>query len=122
MNDQSAGAVRVQRGGGCVLISVVGEFDRRLHDSFVQAVEVGGGDVVVDLSETTFLDSSGLRSLVIGQRDTQRRGGRLRIDRASDVARLSLEITGLAECMGLASGSRLDSDASVPNPDVPARI
>ena len=46
----------------------------RLHDSFVQAVERGGGDVVVDLSETTFLDSSGLRSLLAGQRDAQRRG------------------------------------------------
>src|SRR6478736_10336157 len=56
MDDQSAGVVRVQLDGGCVLISVVGEFDMRLHDSFVQAVERGGGDVVVDLSETTFLD------------------------------------------------------------------
>jgi len=101
MDDQSAGVVRVQLDGGCVLISVVGEFDMRLHDSFVQAVERGGGDVVVDLSETTFLDSSGLRSLLAGQRDAHRRGSRLIVDRASDLARTSIEICGLAEHLAL---------------------
>jgi len=120
MDDHSAGAVRVQLGGGCVLISVVGEFDRRLHEVFVQAVGSGGGDVAVDLSETTFLDSSGLRSLVIGWRDTESRGGRLRIDRASDLARRSIEVCGLAEHLGL--GPTPDSDPSVPDLESSPRI
>ena len=105
MYEQSAGALRVQLDGGCVLISVVGEFDLLLHASFVEAAELGGGEVVVDLSETTYLDSSGLRALVIGNRDALERGATLRIDRASSAARLSLEITGLVEAMGLSSGS-----------------
>ena len=78
MVDQPAGEVRVQQdGGGGVLISVVGEFDVALLDSFVQAVHRSSGNVVVDLSETTFLDSSGLRALVIGRKDAVSRGARL---------------------------------------------
>jgi anti-anti-sigma factor len=103
MYGQPAGEVRVQLdGSGGVLISVVGEFDIALHDPFLQAVERGTGDVVVDLSETTFLDSTGLRALVTGWNTAGARGARLSIDRASDVARVSLEITGLVEPMGLA--------------------
>ena len=104
MVDQPAGEVRVQQdGGGGVLISVVGEFDVALLDSFVQAVHRSGGNVVVDLSETTFLDSSGLRALVIGRKDAVSRGARLRIDGVSDAASLSLAITGLSEFMGVDS-------------------
>ena len=104
MVDQPAGEVRVQQdGSGGVLISVVGEFDVALLDSFVQAVQRGDGNVVVDLSGTTFLDSSGLRALVIGRNDALKRGARLRIDGVSDAASLSLAITGLSEFMGVAA-------------------
>jgi anti-sigma B factor antagonist len=118
MVDQPAGEVRVQQdGGGGVLISVVGEFDVALLDSFVQAVQRGGGNVVVDLSETTFLDSSGLRALVIGRNDALGRGARLRIDGVSDAASLSLAITGLSDFMGVASSGdaaeRADEDGGV---------
>ena len=107
MYGQPAGEVRVQLdGSGGVLISVVGEFDVALHDSFVRAVRRGRGDVVVDLSETTFLDSTGLRALVTGLNDTGERGARLSIAHASEVARVSLEITGLVEPLGLAGHDR----------------
>ena len=101
MCNQPAGAVRVQLdGGGAVLISVVGEFDSALHGSFMDAVALGVGDVFVDLAETTFLDSSGLRALVTGRQETIGRGAQLVITRVSRVARVSLEITGLDELIG----------------------
>jgi anti-sigma B factor antagonist len=68
-------------GRGCTVVRVSGELDMdtapALQD-FLQAVaEAGAGQVVLDCSELTFLDSSGLGILLVGFKELRERGGRL---------------------------------------------
>jgi anti-sigma B factor antagonist len=60
-------------------------------------------ELVVDLSHVTFLDSTGIRELIVAEQALQRRGGRLIVRGAHGVARRCLEITGLLERFGRAS-------------------
>jgi anti-sigma B factor antagonist len=56
---------------------------------------VAGGDnrLVVDLSETQFLDSSGLGALIAGLKTTRQAGGDLRIARPNEQVTMVLELT-----------------------------
>ena len=60
--------VEVKRDGGSVRISPVGEVDLstigRLRESFDEARATGASRLVLDLRETTFLDSTGLHFAV----------------------------------------------------------
>ena len=60
--------VDVERDGGSVRISPVGEVDTatigRLRESFDEAAAINASRVVLDLRETTFLDSTGLHFAV----------------------------------------------------------
>jgi anti-sigma B factor antagonist len=55
--------------------------------------------VIVDLADVTFLDSSGLRTLVHGARALEDQGGRLLVENASAAAKRILELTGLLEAL-----------------------
>lgn len=57
------------------------------------AVSQGRTHVVVDLAETTFIDSSGLGALVSGLRAARTASGDLRIARPSDQVTTVLELT-----------------------------
>ncbi len=59
------------------------------------AVDEGESRLVVDLGGTTFLDSSGLGSLVAGLKTARQAGGDLRIAGANDQALLVLRLTNL---------------------------
>ena len=67
------------------------EFKSRIHD----AIEAGRGRVVVDLTATTFIDSSSLGVLISAHRRLKVRGGRLIV--ACDVPAVlsTFKITGL---------------------------
>src|SRR3954467_12567054 len=67
------------------------EFKSRIHD----AIEAGRDRVVVDLSATTFIDSSSLGVLISAHRRLKMRGGRLVV--ACDVPAVmsTFKITGL---------------------------
>ncbi len=58
-----------------------------------RAVAAGRTLVVVDLADTTFMDSSGLGALVGGLRSTRGAGGDLRIARVNEQVRTVLELT-----------------------------
>ncbi len=50
--------------GGCVVVSAVGEVDLATSPGFSDAVKVAvecGSPIIVDLSEVTFVDSTGRR-------------------------------------------------------------
>jgi anti-sigma B factor antagonist len=59
------------------------------------AVEEGTPRLVVDLGGTSFIDSSGLGSLVAGLKTARQAGGDLRIAGATDQALLVLRLTNL---------------------------
>ena len=60
-------------------------------------------EMVVHLRYVTFLDSTGIRELVIAGHALARRGGRLEVRGAHGVVRRCLEITGVLEHFGGAS-------------------
>jgi anti-anti-sigma factor len=59
--------------------------------------------LVVDLSQVTFLDSTGIRELILAEQALAHRGGRLVVHGASGVVRRCLETTGVLEHFGRGS-------------------
>ena len=101
-NESCAIAVQEADGSSAVRVVVTGEVDASnctsLHDVLARLADAGAPrHVEVDLGGLTFLDSSGLRALLVGQLALVERGGTLRIDPASEVVDRLLEITGLHE-------------------------
>jgi anti-sigma B factor antagonist len=73
----------------------VGELDMATADELVRALEpaiaTAGGDLTLDLSDLTFIDSSGLRALLeVSQRLNG--GGRLVLSRPSEAASKVFEL------------------------------
>lgn len=84
-------------------VVVQGEIDAAtaptLTADLARAVSAGAGPVEVDLSAVTFIDSSGLRALIVARRDAEAAGQTLRIVEASDVVTRLLDVTGLTETL-----------------------
>ena len=81
------------------IVRVRGELDSGtapLVDARLREVEgQGAALVILDLEETAFIDSSGLRVLVDGDQRMRANGGELVIEGMSAAARRVLEIAGL---------------------------
>ena len=60
-------------------------------------------DLVVDLRQVTFLDSTGIRELIVAEQAISRRGGRLVVCGAHGDVLRCLEITGFLDRIGGAS-------------------
>jgi anti-sigma B factor antagonist len=81
------------------VIAVGGELDLftspKLKQQLADALESGKLQLVVDLSETTFVDSSALGTLIGALRRARERGGRLLlVSQGPEIAR-TMELTGL---------------------------
>ena len=77
-------------------ISVVGEIDLAggpLLDQVVTAQEDAGVDVVIEMSQVTFVDSSGLRSLIAASQRAAGRSRRVRLVAPTAVVVRLLDIT-----------------------------
>lgn len=66
-----------------------------LKSAIDEVVENGSARVVVDLSEASFVDSSGLGALVAGLKRTRQAGGDLRIAEPQEQVRMVLALTNL---------------------------
>jgi anti-sigma B factor antagonist len=90
--------LEVERQGLGATVSVRGELDAAtapdLADVCHSVHAAGARDLVIDLTDTSFLDSSGLRALIEAHRLFSERGN-LALAHASDPVRRLLEITGL---------------------------
>ena len=68
-------------GRGCTVVRVGGELDMdtgpQLQDVLQEVADGGGRQVVVDLAEVTFMDSSGLGVLMVWFKALRDGGGRL---------------------------------------------
>jgi anti-sigma B factor antagonist len=89
--------LEVQRRGAAATVSVRGELDAStapdLADLCHSVHADGTRELVIDLTDTSFLDSSGLRALIDAHRLFA--GGSLQLSHASEPVRRLLEITGL---------------------------
>ena len=78
------------------VIKVAGELDLvggPLLDEAVQACEREGGPVAIDMSEVTFVDSSGLRALIAAVQRAGREGRRVKLVSPTTVVTRLLDIT-----------------------------
>ena len=87
--------------GARVVLSVSGELDAYtapgLEDQIARLVGEGNNDIVLDLSQTEFLDSSGLRAILTAQRKLSEQQGNLTLRAPSEPVTRLLEITGLSD-------------------------
>jgi len=86
-------------GGKAHVVAVRGEVDLFTAPEFKQRVmaPIGAGvdHVIVDLTETTFIDSSSLGVLIGAHRRLKSRGGRLAVACSTDAIVKTFRITGL---------------------------
>jgi anti-sigma B factor antagonist len=98
--------IRVERQDGRVCLAVTGELDLATAPALLDAVAkvLAAGDqpnVVLDLVEVTFLDSSGLGALLQARAETLAAGGGLTLDGVASGPRRVIDIAGLASTFGL---------------------
>lgn len=78
-----------------------------LEEKLLAAVRQGGRDVVLDLRELTFMDSTGVRTIVAAHKAAEESRTSLTVVRPgsdSPVARV-IEISGIGEALGLVDGA-----------------
>lgn len=68
---------------------------RRLKEILTELVDGGTTRIVVDMAETTFLDSSGLGALIAGLKSARQAGGDLRIARPTPAVVSVFKLTNL---------------------------
>lgn len=100
-NGAAASGVTADGAPGARAVRCVGEIDmassQRLAEFLAELLAEGATRVVIDASDVSFLDSTGLRVLVdVGSR-LEAAGGQLVVDPISAPVRRVLEITGLLE-------------------------
>lgn len=87
------------RPDGVAVLQLVGKLNMvsagPLRKQIADLVEQGHPRVAVDLTETEFIDSSGLGALISGLKSARQAGGDLRIAAPNTQARLVLSLTGM---------------------------
>lgn len=103
------------------VIAVTGEIDLYtapdLKQLLTQVIEGGATGVVIDLSGTTFLDSTGLGVLIGALKRLRSRDGALAVVNVDDSIARTFEITGLDQIFTIRESrdealAALDADAS----------
>ena len=93
--------ITTDRDGNRAVLGVRGELDAYsapgLEEQVTKLMSDQTDDVVLDLSQTGFLDSSGLRAILTAQRRLIESGGHLRLRAPSEAVTRLLEITGLSD-------------------------
>jgi anti-sigma B factor antagonist len=93
--------VVVSRAGSGHEIRLLGELDMstasRLRDELARLATDGPSLVTVDLSELSFIDSTGLSVLITGLKRLRQEGGDMALRSPTAGTRKVLEITGLTE-------------------------
>jgi anti-sigma B factor antagonist len=74
---------------------------RRLKEVLDGVVAGGSTRIVVDMDETTFLDSSGLGALIAGLKSARQAGGDLRVARPTEAVRTVFSLTNLDRVLNL---------------------
>ncbi len=93
--------IDVADSGGLRLLRLTGELDLAGVDQFERLLTADGspeaGTFVVDLRRLTFIDSSGLRALIMADQRVREEGGRFVVVRGPDRVNQVLEMTGVSK-------------------------
>lgn len=90
-----------QLDGGAV-VRVTGELDLSTHERLADeltSIAAGGDAIVVDLGGCDFIDSSGIRALLIGRQAAEDNGGTLALAAAKPQVMRILDVTGVASAL-----------------------
>ncbi|MFU8876095.1 STAS domain-containing protein [Micromonospora sp. SL4-19] len=92
-----------QRDGGEACLRLAGELDLsttpQLNDAIDRLTAEGHREFLVDLTELTFCDSTGIAAFVRGDNRAAAAGGWLRVTGATGRVARVLQVTGLAEVL-----------------------
>lgn len=91
---------RITRSGSGNSLKIIGELDVATAPRLAEAVREHAGQVILDLSELTFLDSCGTRTILQLARGQNGNGPVVILDPSPPVARL-LEIIGIEAHSGI---------------------
>lgn len=84
---------------GRILATLTGAFDHhnahRLTEALQRALDAGAAVVLLDLSEVTFMDSTGVTRLLLARRSARAAGGHLALIAPSRPVKRLLSITGV---------------------------
>jgi anti-sigma B factor antagonist len=98
-DDRSPLELTVAEADDGIAVSVRGEVDihtcAELEKTLTELADRGIRRITVDLSGVAFIDSSGLRALVVGHKALQGQGGTLVVANPSATTARLLEVTGL---------------------------
>ena len=98
MGSESPFTARIESLNGVARMSLRGELDLAtapiLTDQLARVEGEGVAEIVLDLSQLTFLDGSGLRALLAGRSRAETNGHGFMVGVASRPARRLLELTG----------------------------
>ena len=92
--------VDVRRDGDAVIVALAGELDLATVGELeraMQAARDAGAGVVVDLRRLSFMDSTGLRAIVLAHEELDRAGQKLAIVRGPGPVQRVFELTGLEQ-------------------------
>ncbi|WP_229402039.1 STAS domain-containing protein [Micromonospora okii] len=93
-----------QRDGAGACLRLAGELDMstagELNAALDRLAESGAHHLLVDLTELTFCDSTGIAAFVRGDNRAAAQGGWLRVTNATGRVERVLRVTGLAEVLG----------------------
>ena len=91
--------------GNTTIVEVIDRFDvitaPEIKAELLKAAEGGADTIVIDLSQVTFLDSSGVGVLVAAHKTLEHLGGRLHLAGATKQAQLVLRLTQLESMFSL---------------------
>jgi anti-anti-sigma factor len=89
--------IDVDRDGATATITVTGEIDLEtsgaLQDALTRVYDCGA--VHLDLSDVEYMDSTGLRTVLVAKGEIERSGGSLDVVAASSIVTRLIEITGI---------------------------
>ena len=102
MRDTGLSLTATQLDGQGHLVTVAGDVDIATAPQVAEyLVAFTDGPVTVDLSEVSFLDSSGMHALLAAHRHLERRDSCLTIRGATPIVRRVLQISGLDQLLNV---------------------
>lgn len=88
-----------------LLLALAGELDysnaERFHHDLQEAIGVSRGDLVIDLTDLTFCDSTGIQSFLNTRQTVQDRGGSIVLVNLHPRLERLFHLTGLAQAFGI---------------------
>jgi anti-sigma B factor antagonist len=95
----------IERGKDGTRVAVEGELDlhvaNELREVLAKALADKPGQLIVDLAQAPFIDSSGIATLVEAAKRLRQWSGVIRVENAAEAVRDTFEIAGLTKILGV---------------------